>query len=79
MNIVKENARSNVYPLRIIDCMNRYNNSQQNTAWGKKMGYIHILEPTSQEENIFKDTLKQIAFKPTNTVSNLTTVGQYAQ
>jgi len=34
------------------------------------MGYIHILEPTSQEENIFKDTPIQIAFKLT--ISHLT-------
>ena len=36
------------------------------------MGYIYILESNSQEENIFKDTPTQIAFKPTNTISYLT-------
>jgi hypothetical protein len=36
------------------------------------MGYIHLLDPTSQEENIFKETPKQISFKPTNTISYLT-------
>jgi len=36
------------------------------------MGYIHILQPTSQEENIIKDTPTQMAFKPTDTISHLT-------
>ena len=76
MNVVKEDARSNVYPLRIIDCtsMNRYNMYPpriRKTAW-EKMGYIHILQPTIKEENIFKDTPIQIVFKPINTLSHLT-------
>jgi hypothetical protein len=44
------------------------------------MGYLHILQPTSKEENTFKDTPIQIVFKPYKYyLTPDERVGQYAQ
>ena len=49
MDIIKKNARSNVYPLRITDFWTdtTYTHLSTEQQRGEKMGYIHILEPTS--------------------------------